>query len=83
MIYFTHNFPFPARGSPANGLSVVLFKTLTVEGGSDISAPRVTGRTGLNLNRRRNSYAPSREPTGFLFINLQLNNFYFQRRKRR
>lgn len=44
MIYFTNNFPFPARGSPANGLSEVLFKTLTVEGGSDISVPRVTHR---------------------------------------
>lgn len=54
MIYFTHIFPFPARGSAANGLSEVPFKTLTVQGGSDISSLRATGRADLD---QRNTHA--------------------------
>lgn len=48
MIDFTHIFvSIPRPGSTANGLSEVLFKTRHVQGGSDISALRATGRTGL------------------------------------
>lgn len=45
MIDFAHILAFPARGSAANGCSEVLFKKLTVQGGSDISAVRATGRS--------------------------------------
>lgn len=74
MIYFTHIFPFPARGSAANGLSEVLFKTLTVQGGSDISALRATGRTGLNLRRNTHTLLTLRGPIHFI---LCYRHFFF------
>lgn len=44
LLYTYFSIP-PARGSAANGLSEELFKKRTVQGGSDISALRATGRT--------------------------------------
>lgn len=75
MIYFTHSFPFPARGSAANGLSEVLFKTRTVQGGSDISALRATGRTKPSL---RNGTYKLLLPLVILFI---VKDVFSQRKK--